>query len=95
VKTLPQVSLALRQQLEHTQIGRMELCAEAGVTARTLRHVLSGNDDFKLSTLMAVADKLGLELLLVPKAAAPALAAEPAATAVRTRVQASLDKLKG
>ncbi|MDB5894872.1 MAG: hypothetical protein JWQ88_2403 [Rhodoferax sp.] len=46
----------------------------AGVSARTLTLLLSGNHDFKLSTLLSVADRLGLELVLVPKAAAAALA---------------------
>ncbi len=59
-----------------------------------MTNVLGGQQDFKLSTLLALADRLGLELLLVPKGAASAMGAgDVAPPLVKSRVQAALDKL--
>lgn len=69
MKTLGEVSKVLSERAERRRYGKMQLAADAGVTYRTLSHVLGGEQDFKVSTLMAVADRLGLELMLVPKEA--------------------------
>lgn len=75
--------------------GKLELAKLAGVTFRTLQHVLTGSQDYKVSTLLAVADRLGLELVLVPREAARGLVPEAAdVQEVPTRVQASLARLK-
>jgi transcriptional regulator with XRE-family HTH domain len=58
----------------------------AGVSRQTLTNVLKGTEDFKVSTLLALADRLGLELLLVPRAAARGLREPPAAPVVETVV---------
>lgn len=70
------------------------LGAEAGISKRTLFMVLSGEADYKITTLMAVLDRLDLELAIVPKAAAAALDGTivPAKPAVKTRVQAALER---
>lgn len=96
MKALSEISVVLRNRIEQLDKGKMALCEEAGITARTLRHVLSGSEDFRLSTLLALTDRLGLELLIVPREAAEAVQIQPAAVAqVKTGVQAALDKLKG
>lgn len=69
MKTLAVVSEVLVERATQRRYGKMQLAADAGITYRTLSHVLSGEHDFKVSTLMAVADRLGLELVLVPKEA--------------------------
>lgn len=69
MNTLGEVSKVLAERATKRRYGKMQLAADAGVTYRTLNHVLSGEQDFKVSTLMAVADRLGLELMLVPKEA--------------------------
>lgn len=69
MKSLGEVSKVLAERAAKRRYGKMQLAADAGVTYRTLSHVLSGEQDFKVSTLMAVADRLGLELVLVPKEA--------------------------
>lgn len=95
MKTLPEISALLRGRIEHLDQRKMALCEEAGITARTLRNVLSGREDFKVSTLLALADRLGLELVMVPREAAEAVQAPAAPVAtVKTGVQAALDKLK-
>ncbi len=72
----------------------MELKSQAGISQRTLTNVLSGTEDYKVSTLMAVADRLGLELVLVPKAAAVAVeAGKTTAPLVKSRVAAALERV--
>ncbi|AIY41834.1 hypothetical protein LT85_2676 [Collimonas arenae] len=50
---------------------------ESGLTAVTIRGVLSGRSDPRLSTLMTIADQLGLEVMLLPKNMAASIAAKP------------------
>lgn len=96
MKSISEVSAVLAARLKRLHKGKMTLCEEAGITARTLRNVLSGTEDFKISTLLALADRLGLELVLVPREAADVVQTPAAPVAqVKTGVQAALDKLKG
>lgn len=95
MKTLAQISILLQDRIKSLGKGKMALCAEAGITARTLRNVLSGTEDFKVSTLLAVADRLGLELVMVPRETVEAVQTPTLKVAqVKTSVQAALDKLK-
>ncbi len=72
-----------------------DLKSRAGISQRTLTNVLSGSEDFKVSTLLSLADRLGLELALVPKAAAAAVEAGPtAAPRVKSRVSAALERIE-
>ena len=72
-----------------------ELRSQAGIAQRTLTNVLSGNEDYKVSTLLALADKLGLELFLVPKGAGLAVDSGPTGKPlVRSRVSAALDRVR-
>lgn len=73
---------------------KLDLQEAAGLNPRTLSHVLEGSRDYKVSTLLAVAERLGLEVVLVPKGAAGALSADSveAPPSIQTRVRAALDK---
>lgn len=73
--TLPDIADVLRGAYRRNGLTQTRLADAAGISKRTLTHVLSGEEDFRLSTLLALADRLGLELLLVPKGAAKAIAA--------------------
>lgn len=85
---LPEIASILRARLREQGMTQASLRDAAGVAQRTLTNVLSGDQDFKVSTLLALADRLGLELLLVPKGAAPAVqAGEPAPPRVPTRIE--------
>ncbi len=96
MKSQSDISTALRQQMKRMSVTQDELSGSAGVSRRTLTHVLSGEHDFKVSTLLVLADRLGLELVLVPKALASAASASATtAPVVKTRVQAALDNVRG
>lgn len=87
MKTLREISSTLRSTLKARRQTQAQLREAAGITQRTLTNVLSGEQDFKVTTLLAVADRLGLELLLVPKAAVRGLAASQESAPVMTLVQ--------
>lgn len=95
MKTLTDISRNLRTSLTRQQLTQADLKTRAGISQRTLTNVLSGQEDFKVSTLMAVADRLGLELLLVPKGAAGAFeGADGNAPPIRSRVEAALERAR-
>ncbi|MBO1111023.1 helix-turn-helix domain-containing protein [Bordetella petrii] len=73
MKTLPAIADALRSRLRQQGLTQAGLRDAAGIAQRTLTNVLSGEQDFKVSTLLALADRLGLEMILVPKGAAAAV----------------------
>lgn len=95
MKTLAQVATTLRMQLERVGKTQEALGQEAGISRQTLSKVLSGRADFKVTTLLALADRLGLELVLLPKEIARGMdqAEEPAAV-VKSRVQAALENVR-
>lgn len=61
------VASLLKQMMKHQNMQQVRLVREAGLSPRTLQLILSGEHDFKLSSLFAIADRLGLEMVLVPK----------------------------
>jgi hypothetical protein len=78
--------------------------AQTGLTAVTLRGLMNGTKDCKITTLLATADKLGLEVMLVPKDALALLGGDPskrdvfnkpADAAIPTVVGAALQRSKG
>ena len=96
MKTIPEVSALLAARVKNLRKGKMALCDEAGITARTLRNVLSGSEDYKVSTLLSLVDRLGMELVIVPREVSGAVQSPSAPVSqVKTSVQAALDKLKG
>jgi DNA-binding phage protein len=87
----------LKQTLRHQRVPQNQLARDSGLASRTLQLMLSGEHDFKVSSLFAVADRLGLEMVLVPKAAAAAVQAgqtDVTEPVVLTQVQAALSALK-
>ena len=91
--TLPEISGLLREEARRHGLTQARLADKAGISARTLTHVLSGQEDFRVSTLMAVAHQLGLEVVLVPKDAAPAATGEAIGPPVRSVVTDALEAL--
>lgn len=95
MKSVAELSNVLDQRSKALKYGKLQLARDSGVTYRTLSHVLGGAQDFKVSTLLAVADRLGLELMLVPKEVRQMFVHDSAQkSAVPTKVQAALERLK-
>lgn len=83
----------LGAHIKRLGMTKQSLKAAAGLSNQTVVNVFDGRKDYKVSTLLAVADRLGLELVLVPKAAARALAPTGGQPVVATRVQSALARL--
>ena len=90
MNSIAQISATLRQALARSGLRQQDLREAAGVSRQTLANVWKGTEDYKLSTLLALADRLGLQLLLVPRDAAPGLASavsEPVVESLVDRVR--------
>lgn len=98
MKSLLELAELLRARLKAQGLSQRVLGARAGLARRTLENMLSGRVDYKVTTLISVLDRLGLELVVVPKEAAPGLADlipnAPAQPAVKTRLQAAREALQ-
>jgi transcriptional regulator with XRE-family HTH domain len=97
MRSLPDIAALLRTRMKALSLTQRELGTRTGLSRRTVTSVLSGEGDYKVTTLLAVLDRLGYELAIVPKGAAAGLAPEgsftPTAPAVKTRVQAARERL--
>jgi transcriptional regulator with XRE-family HTH domain len=92
---LTEIAATLRSRARELRITQEQLRSQAGLSRQTLTNVLGGSSDYRLTTLLALADRLGFELVLVPKGAAPGLAAgDTRPAAVKTGVQAALESLE-
>lgn len=94
MKSIAEVSEALRARQKALQLTQERLRQAAGVSRQTMTHVLGGQQDFKLSTLLSVADRLGLEMVLLPREAAAGLRASADEPVVMTAVDEALARLR-
>ncbi|MBK1781787.1 helix-turn-helix transcriptional regulator [Advenella sp. WQ 585] len=96
--TLSSISQTLRKQLQALKLTQETVRQDTGITRRTLTNVLSGKQDYKLTTLLAIADRLGLDVVLLPKEAARGINLTPTTTPtppkVTSTVQATLERLR-
>jgi transcriptional regulator with XRE-family HTH domain len=75
MNNLTELSDVIRARMHQTKSTYASLSSAAGIANGTLGRILSGEHDFRINTLFAIADRLGLEVLLVPKGAAAAIGA--------------------
>lgn len=92
MRTLQHLATTLRARIAQLGLTQEALSTEAGVSRQTLSKVLSGRADLKVTTLFALADRLGIEIVMVPKEIAPSI--EPlddARPRVKSMVEAALE----
>jgi transcriptional regulator with XRE-family HTH domain len=77
MKSIYEISRRLRETLKASGRTQQEIRLSAGLSRQTMNNVLKGTEDYKLSTLLAVAERLGLELVILPKSAARGLGRTP------------------
>ncbi|MFZ6676221.1 helix-turn-helix domain-containing protein [Undibacterium sp. Xuan67W] len=94
MKTLGDIAGELTVARDRERISQKELISKTGLTSVTLRGLFNGITDVRVTTLIAVAEELGLELVLVPKGIARAYSSESSASepAVETLVGATLNR---
>lgn len=81
MKTHDEITQVLKSCIESIPI---QLREQSEITKRELDDALRDQEEFKVSTLLSLIDRLGLELILVPKSSEPL---------VKSRVQAALDRI--
>jgi transcriptional regulator with XRE-family HTH domain len=93
--TITEISARLRSAARDAGMTQQSLREAAGISRQTLVNVFKGTEDFRVSTLLALADRLGLEVLLVPKSAARGLQPPAVAPVVETVVDQVRKRLGG
>jgi len=94
MRNLGDIATHMRNAMKKQKVTQQDLRERAGIAKRTLTGLLSGESDYKVTTLMAVLDRLGYEMVIVPKAAARGMPSEWEVTepAVKTKVQIAIEK---
>lgn len=78
MKTLSEVAKRLEDERRRLMLDYQALAERTGLTPLSVRNVLQGRSAPRITTLMALADPLGLEVLLLPKVVASGLQAHTA-----------------
>ena len=81
MKTLREMATRLEAERQRLKLDYQSIAANTGLTPLSVRSVLQGRTAPRITTLMAIADQLGLEVLLLPKVLAAGLEAHGAAGA--------------
>ncbi len=92
MNSLSELAEVIRARMLQSKATYASLSAAAGVANGTLGRILSGEHDFRINTLFAIADRLGLEVLLVPKGSVTAIGAPDEA---RSAVPSVIDRALG
>lgn len=78
MKTLSEIATRLEEERRRLMLDYQTLAERTGLTPLSVRGVLQGRTAPRITTLMAIADRLGLEVLLLPKMVATGLQAHTA-----------------
>jgi transcriptional regulator with XRE-family HTH domain len=73
MKTLSEISAHLEGERQRLMLDYQALAERTGLTPLSVRNILQGRTAPRITTLMAIADQLGLEVLLLPKLVAAGL----------------------
>ena len=77
MQTLSEFAQTMTQAQKERRVTANALAVRTGLTAQSVRDILSGKAAPRLTNAMALASELGLELVLLPKAAAQSIADAP------------------
>lgn len=69
----------LRKLVNESQLTKGELAKRSGISRKTLFNILGADQDFRVSSLLALADVLKLNICLVPRETKELKISEPAA----------------
>jgi uncharacterized Fe-S cluster-containing radical SAM superfamily enzyme len=88
--SISELSTVLARAASSAGIKLVDLSMRAGLSRPTTRKALAGTEDYRVSTLLALADRLGLEVALVPKGLAAGIGSKTAAAYVPSVVDIAL-----
>ncbi len=96
MRTLQEFASTLKDAKKVRRLSDIELAARTGLSPQGVRLALGGKSAPRLTTAMALAQELGLELVLVPREAAQSLAQpQPDARTVLSDVELLLQSTAG
>lgn len=88
MKTLGEFAQALSQGQKSQKVSAKDLAERTGLSPLAVRQILAGKAAPRLTNAMALADELGLELVLVPKVVAQSLSVQqPVERTIKTNVE--------
>ncbi|MBB5609483.1 MULTISPECIES: helix-turn-helix domain-containing protein [unclassified Janthinobacterium] len=90
MKTISEIGEFFRSERLQRDLKLEEMAKRTGLTQVTLRGLLNGQNDSRLSTVLAVAQELGLELALVPAGVAKSVQQRERSGAVESLVSKAL-----
>lgn len=90
MRTLKDLTDALEARRASEGIDKTSLASQVGISRITASRILASQSNFSVTTLLGLADRLGLEVLLVPKDAAGVFGRTGPATASNVLVQSSV-----
>jgi len=65
MKTISEISNRLREAVQSSGLTHAQICELSGVQRMTLHRMLSGKENFSMTSLLAVAFALKLDLLIL------------------------------
>lgn len=90
MKNLQEISSRMEAERKRQGLKYVDLAAATGLSVLSVRQVLHGQVAVRVPNLMALADQLGLELILVPKLVAKSLQTQ---TEPAVKVLTDIDQL--
>jgi ribosome-binding protein aMBF1 (putative translation factor) len=96
VKSLKDLSIELTKAQQASKLSAVELAKRTGLSDQSVRSMLHGEAAPRFTNAVALADALGLEFVLVPKAAAQSMRAsqEPPPNRMLSDVERRLEQLE-
>ena len=76
MKTLFEMATRLEGERQRLKLDYQAIAEKTGLTPLSVRSAMQGRTAPRITTLMAIADQLGLEVLLLPKVVAMGLQAQ-------------------
>ncbi|MGH6640731.1 MAG: helix-turn-helix domain-containing protein [Polaromonas sp.] len=76
MKTLSEMAMRLESERQRLKLDYQAIAEKTGLTPLSVRSALQGRTAPRITTLMAIADQLGLEVLMLPKVVAMGLEAQ-------------------
>jgi transcriptional regulator with XRE-family HTH domain len=98
MKSQSDVANALEGERQRQKLKYIDLATATGLSVLAVRQALQGKTAVRITSMMALADRLGLEVMLLPKLVAGSMGGDGSggdAPPVLTSVQQALERQRG
>lgn len=94
MKTIPEISAILREAVQNSGLTHTQICEQSGVQRMTLHRMLSGKENFSMSSFLAVTFALKVELMIFTESQSDLLQKFSPNAAPLKRVERKIDSLR-